>query len=245
MSSLKIRLPIDTELPPTLRFLEGPISNYFSAKPPYNNVIFEALIFTPPPQPPRILLLQHTSGGADSNAFSSYWQVPSGKPLADDPTLLHTLARVVREQTGLRLSKVETMIGTEEGFGSRHTGTVQWMRMLYIVEVAELAFNSKDVSAHGGPEGDYSRQSSESSTWEKLDLDSVQIQMDLDKHISYVWATEGDLQEFASAGLYPTDEKAQYQILLEAFAYYRQDFTQLERLRQTRQNAAFNQGFGF
>lgn len=50
--------PISTELPPTLAFLSNPISHYLNAAPPYNNVTLGALLFSPPPHVPRLLLLQ-------------------------------------------------------------------------------------------------------------------------------------------------------------------------------------------
>ena len=49
---------ITIDLPPTLTFLSNPISYYFNAAPPYNNVALGTLLFTPPPQTPRLLLLQ-------------------------------------------------------------------------------------------------------------------------------------------------------------------------------------------
>lgn len=58
MSSYALSLPISTELPPTLTFLSNPIFYYFNAAPPYNNVALGALLFTPAPQSPRLLLLQ-------------------------------------------------------------------------------------------------------------------------------------------------------------------------------------------
>lgn len=50
--------PISTDLPPTLTFLSNPISYYFNAAPPYNNVALGAILFTTTPQAPRLLLLQ-------------------------------------------------------------------------------------------------------------------------------------------------------------------------------------------
>ena len=49
---------ITTDLPPTLTFLSNPISCYFNAAPPYDNVALGTLLFTPPRQTPRLLLLQ-------------------------------------------------------------------------------------------------------------------------------------------------------------------------------------------
>ena len=50
--------PISANLPPNLTFLSNPISYYFNAAPPYNNVALGAILFTTSPQEPRLLLLQ-------------------------------------------------------------------------------------------------------------------------------------------------------------------------------------------
>ena len=267
MSTSIIPSPVERQLPPGLIFLANPISSYFNANPPYNNVILEALIFTPPPQPPRILLLQHASGGADPNAFSDYWQVPSGKPSLDDLSLLHALARVVREQTSLTISYVATMSGSEEGPGNWFSDSALWMRMLFVVEVSELApksrrnfeepvalaldgesnYESSDAGAE--PEtlaldGESNYEPSDTSVEPESESVLAEVKIDPSKHRSHVWATEEELTEFMNSGLYPADEKTQYQIMLEAFAYYRQDLAQLKRLRQIRQNTHSGQGSG-
>lgn len=245
MSSAAIQLPIQTELPPALHYLANPVSSYLNAYPPYNNIALGALIFTPPPWPPRILLLQNAGGGTDPNAFSHYWQVPIGKPILADATLVHTLSRLVREQTGLQLAHVVTMVGTEEGPRSRQTGNIIWMKMLFVVEVTEFAPQMRQIS--NGPEADTFEDVSDdepckASMEEESDLDSVQVRLNPAKHVSHVWAPESDLKGFIDAGLYPVEERVQYHILLEAFALYRQDFAHLEQLRWTRQNVVSAQG---
>ena len=248
MSALIISPPITKYLPPHLNFLAFPISNYFSAVPPYNNVLLEAMIFTPPPRPPRILLLQSAGGGADPNAFSDFWQVPSGKPITEDETLLHTLARIVWEQTGLRLSYVGAMAGTEEGSETMQTGYGCQMKMLFMVEVVELdpRFRQTPLSSemYSIPRSSDS-EASEAGFDEEADLDSVNVRIDPEKHRLHAWATESDLRDFLGAGLYPVEEKAQYQIMLEAFAYYKHDFAQLDYLRQTRSSSSQGQTHGF
>ena len=247
MSAPSTDLPTRTELPTALNYLTNPISTYFDAYPPYNNVVLAALIFTPPPQPPRILLLQNAGGGTDPYAFSHYWQIPSGKPINADPTLCHALSRVVREQTGLELTHVSTMVGTEEGRGSRQTGKAVWMKMNFVVEVAELApglrspaSKPSETTAFGF---EFGHEAGDPSTNGNLNLGSVQVELDPQQHNLYMWATESELKGFIHSGLYPTEERAQYQILLEAFALYRQDFSLLENLRRIRQNAASEEGF--
>ena len=242
MSASSVELPLQTELPSVLNYLAKPISTYFNAYPPYNNVVLAALIFTPPPQPPRILLLQNAGGGTDPYTFSHYWQIPSGKPNDADLTLCHTLSRGVREQTGLELTHVSTLVGTEEGRGLHQTGKAVWVKMNFVVEVAELAPGLRsptsrysETTAFGFAFG---HGSGENDIKGDLDLGSVQVDLDPQQHEVYTWATEGDLIDFVRSGLYPTEERTQYQILLEAFALYRRDFPQLETLRRTRQSAA-------
>jgi hypothetical protein len=58
--------------------------------------------------------------------------------------MLHTLSRVVFEQTGLQMSRIATMSSTELGSPGWPNGHAQWMRMLCMVEVPELA----SLSAH-------------------------------------------------------------------------------------------------
>ena len=52
--------------------------------------------------------------------------------------MLHALARIVFDQTGLRLSGVTTMSGTAVDPAGLEIGKAQGMRMLFMVEVAEL-----------------------------------------------------------------------------------------------------------
>ena len=247
MSSSKDAWRFSTQLPHDLIFLANPISSYFSANPPYNNVILQALIFTPPPQPPHILLLQ-CAGGTDPHAFSAFWQVPSGSLSLSDQTLLHAMASIIHEQTGLQLSYVVTMSGTEIGpKPNAWTGRSQWMRMLFMVEVVELRMiaerGAKSPEEFAFDEdSEYGDQGSDIS--QEPDLDAVNVTMNPEKHRLHVWATEEDLREFIKSGLYPIEETAQYQVMLEAFAFYRQDFAQLNYLRQQRQGANSSHGFG-
>ena len=247
MASINDGWPIATLLPRDVAFLANPISCYFNANPPYNNVILQALILTPPPQPPRILLLL-CAGGTDPHAFSAFWQVPSGPPPYSDQTLLHAMARIIREQTGLQLSDVVTMSATEIGPSpNAWTGRSQWVKMLFMVEVAELGMiagrAAKSPEAYAlDNEGEVRDQGSEIS--QGPDLDAVNVTMNPQKHGLHVWATEEDLREFVKSRLYPVEEAAQYQAIVEAFAFYRQNFAQLNYLRQQRHRANSNHGIG-
>jgi len=72
-------LPISGRLPSELGFLSNHISGYFGTQAPYNNAALGALIFTPPPQEPRLLLVQ-ISAYTDPHAFSAAWEAPNGLP---------------------------------------------------------------------------------------------------------------------------------------------------------------------
>ncbi|KAL9068449.1 MAG: hypothetical protein Q9161_006200 [Pseudevernia consocians] len=224
---------ITTDLPPTLTFLSNPISCYFNAAPPYNNVALGTLLFTPPRQTPRLLLLQR-AGGMDPHAFSDFWQIPSGSPKPSDPTMLHALARIIFAQTGLRLQSVVTMSGIEIESASVEIGNAQRMRMLFMVEVAELGPMQLDNSPFGKDFG-YGSQG--------LDVDSVPIALNLGKHRQYLWSREEDLKEFINSGLYPIEERTQYRMMLEAFVFHNQNLAYLDSLNQQSQGAASSHAF--
>ncbi len=170
-----------------------------------------------------------TAGGTDPHAFSDYWQIPSGSPKPSDPTMLHALARIIFAQTGLRLTSVVTMSGTEIEPANLQTGNAQWMRMLFMVEVAELGPTQLDNSPFGKDFGHGSQG---------LDVNSVPIALNLGKHRQHVWSREEDLKEFINSGLYPIEERAQYRMMLEAFVFHKQNLAYLDSLNQPRQSFA-------
>ena len=221
---------------PSLSYLASPIAEYFYAAPPYNNVTLEALIFTPPPQPPRLLLLQATCL-PDPNAFSACWQLPRGKPIFSDPSLIGALTRIVLQQTGLQLSYVAAMLGSETGPATPQSGNMRWMKMTFLVEVADLGpsataiFDGSMVSTPEDSAGsDYSDRCEEGQP----PSNNSKVCIEPSLHSQYLWVSENELQEFVKAGLYPVEERISYQVMLEAFAFYRQDFAYLEYLRQSR-----------
>ena len=221
----------------SLSFLTSPIANYFNSVPPYNNVMLEALIITPPPNPPRLLLLQKMEG-SDPHAFSEYWQAPSGKPAVSDPTILAALTRIMLQQTGLRLSYVTAILGMEENPDVPESGNMRSMRMTLIVEAADFGIGTGSIDVKAmtpTPEYFVGSQDSETIDAQESQLDRVEVNIDPRTHRSHVWASESDLQEFITTGLYPVEEKTSYQIMLEAFAFYRQDFACLQSLRHSRQ----------
>ena len=116
--------------------------------------------------------------------------------------------------------------------------------MLLMIEVAELASISTCKSQD--PEDLALEEASEYEIINPSEkLQTVQVVVNKDLHRLHVWASEEDLKGFVKSGLYPVNETTQYQIMLEAFAFYRQDFTQLEHLRRTRERETSYHGIDF
>lgn len=224
MSSSPPPWPIQSELPAELTFLANPISSYFDAKPPYNKASLGVLIFTPSPHPPNLLLVQ-VYLTADPHAFSCVWEAPTGSPMAEDLTMLHSLARITFAQTGLHLSRVHTMSGSQVGPGTIESGNAQWMKLHFTVQVSELETDPSDQSYLGPKHSDsiHDGMKLEATTAGAKDLNSVPVLLDPTKHQKHAWVTESDLQEFVNSGLFPTEETKQYQSMLDAFSLQRQD----------------------
>lgn len=148
--------------------------------------------------------------------------------------MLHALARIMFEHTGLRLTSVVTMSGTEIEPAGWETGNAQRMRMLFMVEVAELGPIQLDSSPFGKDFGYGSRG---------VDVNSVPITLNLGKHRQHVWSREEDLKEFINSSLYPVEERAQYRMMLEAFVFHKQNLAYLDSLNQQSRIAGSSHGW--
>ena len=223
MSQSSSAWPIHSQLPSEIAFLANPISSYFNADPPYNNASLGALIFSPVLQPPSLLLVQ-VCQNTDPHAFSGAWEVPSGAPQPHDLTMLHSLARIILEQTGLHLSRVHSMSGSEAGPGTLEQGDARWMKLQFTVHVSELASDAPDSPQLERAYGDGAHEGSglTSLTRPAIDLNAVPVTLDQGKYQRHAWVTEHDLQEFANSGLFPVEQTKQYQSMLDAFSLYRQ-----------------------
>ncbi|KAG6035150.1 hypothetical protein E4U41_006238 [Claviceps citrina] len=123
---------------------------------------------------PRVLLVQRAAH--DSSPLR--WELPGGAVDADDPTVLHGLAREVAEETGLRVRHVRRVVpvpGTQ-------THQVFWNsarskligRFVFEVEIETAATGGRGV-ADGGP--------------------PPVVVLDEREHRDFVWATEGEVRD--------------------------------------------------
>ncbi|KAK2739955.1 hypothetical protein FQN57_006274 [Myotisia sp. PD_48] len=127
-------------------------------------------------QQPRVLLLQRSL----TDSYPGYWEGPGGSCESTDLTLLESLAREVREESGLHVSRVQELVGIEtwdrnEGKDPRPNEIpVLVARFLFLVDVHEanpLRYSGDfDFSGAGG--------------WEHA------IQMAPEEHTQYMWVTE-------------------------------------------------------
>ena len=147
--------------------------------------------------------------------------------------MVHALARIILDETGLRLTSVFTLSGTKEEPPSIETGKSQSMRMFFMVEVAELG------SAHSGnsPFGNDFMYGSQ-----EFDISSIPITLDFRRHRRYAWSTEGDLEELINSGLYPVEERPQYRVMLDAFVLHKQNLAYLHSLNLHLQDASSSRG---
>ena len=147
--------------------------------------------------------------------------------------MLHALARIVFDETGLRLTSVSMMSGSEVELAGSESGEAKRMRMLFTIEVAELGLTQLDKFPFG--------KTSECRN-QRQDTNSVPIALNLMKYRQYTWSTEEDLKDLINSGLYPIEEKAQYRMMLEAFTFHNQNLTYLDSLKQYSQSASLSHG---
>ena len=238
-----IPLPLSRHERPN--FLVNPISDYFAARPPYSKVFLQTIIFTPPPQPPRILLFRYAD---DESEPLNYWRVPGGKPIASDPTMLYSLTRIFREQSALELSYVAALCGAEKGPAIHYHGSWDWMRMMFLTEDADFAVKAHEVA--GEPEvptvaGQGPPAATLTEREDEVNSALARVAWNSGPVKTVLWAYENDLKEIIDGGQYPKSVNIQYQIMLEAFAFYRRDFAGLDTLRFARENETLDLGHGF
>lgn len=217
MSSSEIKPMITIHIPPQLHHLAIPLQRYLDQNPKYNCLGVQAYIFTPSPIP-RVLLVQRS---ATETAFPNLWEGPGGGAEPSDPTILHSVAREVFEETGLHLTRFTRQVGNGVEFKGRRKE--QWQKLSFVIEVAEIPpLDSHHQPAHEN--GDAEAR------------DHIGITLDPAEHQAYKWATEEQIRE---CGTFPQDPNppkerqtggdilvfmtpSQLHLTLEAFAVYKE-----------------------
>ena len=218
MSSSR-QTPIQIHIPSSLQKYTIPLANYLAAHPPYNNLVVSAFIFDSPIQnkasdsnrPARLLIVQRA---AHERSFANLWEVPGGSSDAEDPTILHSLAREVFEETGLRLTRFVRQVGDvvefQTGKGERRK---YWAKLNFEIEVAEVDVHVDGlaVTRDGGAEPGRSGQGEGNKVNDGLE-GNIAVTIDPQEHQGFAWATAEDV----TSGRYPMATPAQGDLILES-----------------------------
>lgn len=107
---------------------------------------------------PRVLLLRR----AATDSMPNLWEVPGGAVDAEDPSILHGVARELFEEAGLNASHISALVGVEGGqvFATRRGLLVS--KLHFLVEVG-----------FAGADGEHSN-----------------VKLDYKEHSAFCWATE-------------------------------------------------------
>jgi len=133
----------------------------------------------------RILLIQRAS----TDSMPHLWEIPGGGCDQDDPTVLHSVARELEEETGLRAVSVGPLVGGGYVFATRSGKVV--CKYNFLVET--------DREAEG------------KEHW-------VKVRLDPNEHQNHVWATEEEVRAGCVGKVdvkFTTAE--QRQVILDAF----------------------------
>lgn len=242
--------PISISIPPSLRHLTVSLSRFLSANPQYTSLVVAACIFAPrhdatllrsgsSSSAPRLLLVQRAT---TERAFPNRWEIPGGSSESTDPTVLHSLAREVFEETGLHLTRVVRQVGTGVEFRSIPSNVIigdggakpvkVFLKLTFEIEVAEFdEFGDKDQptsSRHHDGKSKAEETTSESPRSTATPTDptafapapppSFTILLDPEEHQQYAWVTEQSFNEQDPQFTYPTTSEDQRETILQAFA---------------------------
>ena len=129
--------PTTFEISPSLSEFNISRSQFFKKFPQYQSLAVGACIFSSkcgePHSLPRLLLIQRA---ATERSFPNLWEIPGGSCEFSDPTILHSVAREVLEETGLHLTRLIRVIG--DGIEFTTGRGKRWLKLAFEVEVAEL-----------------------------------------------------------------------------------------------------------
>ena len=211
MSSAAPPSPIRIHIPPSLAHLTIPLSTYLQKNPAFSNVAVGACIFTPTIEhqssssPPRLLLVQRA---ATERGFPNLWEVPGGSAEIDDPTVLHSVAREVFEETGLRLTRFVRAVGAGVQFTTGGTDT--WMKLSFEIEVQE------DVrsTVAGTADGKCLSDAAFDDVMTEETVGNATVKLDPAEHQAFRWLTEEELKHWGPGNIVTEEQR---QMMLQAF----------------------------
>jgi 8-oxo-dGTP pyrophosphatase MutT (NUDIX family) len=214
---------IQIHIDPSLQIFNIPLAQYLSINPQYDRLVVSAFIFDVPSgealesgRQRRLLIVQRA---AHERSYANKWELPGGSSEASDPTILHSLAREVFEETGLKMKKVLRKVGNvmefTSGWGSRQK---RWAKLNFEIDVTEIQDQGQQ-SACVADNDSLRLNSANQSHDHKLEPSSkreeqeLTITIDPEEHQSFAWTTMEELKTEKYAIATPE----QQQLMLEAF----------------------------
>jgi 8-oxo-dGTP pyrophosphatase MutT (NUDIX family) len=143
--------------------LQVSLRNYLDCHPDVHCLVAASMVF----HNDRVLLVQRSP---QEQAFAHFWEIPGGSCDHQDTTVLHSAARELFEETGLRVLRFNHQIGEGLRF---ETGSCdqqrQWLKLVFDVDVEEAV-----------------------GTVTQQQLDE-HIKLDPMEHQQWLWATEDEV----------------------------------------------------
>ena len=164
----------------------------------------------------RLLLVQRSS----RDSLPDLWEVPGGSSDRRDPTILHSVARELFEETGLRLNRFVRQVGDGIVFETGpESNKKRCLKLSFEVEVSEIPSTSQD-HLHG--QYDTARLEDNGGIAGQV-LDSISITLHPAEHQKFAWATEEDIKNsdpnraLQNGGPYEIFTEDQRLLMLQAF----------------------------
>ena len=202
--------PVSIHIPPELRQFAISPSEYCKTHTDYERIVVGAFIFRQLPEGERAMLLVQRA--ATEPAFPNLWEVPGGSAEDFDPTILHSVAREVFEETGLHLTRVIREVGKGVSFMTKY----KCLKLSFEIEVAEIEAGLDRVGALKSQNTVAMGSSNEGGK------DEVLVTLDPVEHQRYAWVAEENVKSpFESAEKLLFTTKDQEQTIITAFALHR------------------------
>ena len=234
--------PISIHISPQLHQYAVPLSQFIDNHKQYAALAIGALIFSPSHLDSlnitRLLLVQRA---ATEKSFPNLWEIPGGAVELDDPTILHSVAREVFEETGLHLQRFVRQVGNGQLFkvGHKHDPK-QCFKLNFEIEVIEIGTVSRTLDLQDQSVQDRPLQPSVEN------LDSIVVVVDPQEHQAFKWVREDEVVKATyllqtgeeglrkSPGTSPETNEAlklvsedQQRLILEAFSLHKRDIERL------------------
>lgn len=198
--------PISIHIPPSLQKYAIPLSKFLETHPRCATLAVGAFIFAPSslhvssPAIPRLLLIRRA---AAERSFPNLWEIPGGGAEPSDPTIIHSVAREVFEETGLHLQRVVRQVGdTEEFMVGSKDGPKPCLKLNFEIEVQEIgnplsASASESQPADGLCDGANDQVGhGEALAGPALHgLGSINVVVDPVEHQAFRWVSEQDVMD--------------------------------------------------